>query len=151
MRPPLPILAVACLLGAAGCGGSAATDSPRATSAAATGHASQERPCRKQTAATRRARATLARDVRAIKLAAARPTRDRLGGNPSINRAIDRFLLDQGSLPLDNFTRNRFINRAVALSVAVCQQCFQALEAARPITQASLSQPGALPCPGRKR
>jgi hypothetical protein len=107
----------------------------------------KKRPCRKRTRAVVRAEAKLKRDVRAIRHAAALPTKDTLKGNPAVNLAVDRFLIDQGSLPLDNFTRNRYINQAAALSVSVCQQCFQALEANRPITRGSLDQPGALPCP----
>lgn len=150
MRALVALVLAACVVGLAGCGGgSGRSAGPRATSPA--GGKAEKRSCRKRTRATERAEAKLVGDVGAIRRAAALPTRDRFRGNPAINRAIDRFLLDEGSLPLDNFTRNRFINRAVALSVAVCQQCFQALEAARPITQASLSQPGALPCAGRKR
>jgi hypothetical protein len=148
VRTVVALALVACVVGLAGCGGGSDRGAaPRATSPAG---GKAERPCRKRTRATERAEARLAGDVGAIRRAAALPTRDRFRGNPAINRAIDRFLLDEGSLPLDNFTRNRYINLAVGSATPVCQQCFQALEAARPITQASLSQPGALPCPGRK-
>lgn len=140
------VAATALVLG--GCGGDSST--PGAARATSPSGSVQKRPCRKQTAATKHAALELARDVRAIKRAAARPTRDRLLGNAAMNRATDRFLLDEGSLPVDNFTRNRYINLAIAAAVSSCQQCFQALEAARPITQASLNQAGALPCPQRK-
>ena len=131
-----------------GCGGGGSSASAPSVAARTTsGVVVEKRPCRKRTKAVVRAEARLKRDVRAIRRAAAQPTKDTLKGNRAVNVAVDRFLLDQGSLPLDAFTRNRFINQAAAASVSVCQQCFQALEANRPITRGSLDQPGALPCP----
>jgi hypothetical protein len=35
--------------------------------------------------------------------------------------------------PVDNLVRNRMIDHAAAIVSPVCEQCFQALEAARPI------------------
>jgi hypothetical protein len=72
-------------------------------------------------------------DLAAIKHAAALPTSDTLKGNSAINRATDRFLLHVETAPIDNLQRNRMIDHAAALLVGTCQQCFQALEAARPI------------------
>jgi hypothetical protein len=80
-----------------------------------------------------RAQAQVEADVAAIKRAAALPTSDTLKGNPAINRATDRFLLHVETAPIDNLQRNRLIDHAAAALVGSCEQCFQALEASRPI------------------
>jgi hypothetical protein len=136
----------AALLALAGCSG----DGGRKAVAAGRGQVVNKRPCRKFGPAQRRAIARLKRDVAAIRRAADTPTKDTFKGNGAINRTVDRFLLDQGSLPLDNFTRNHYINLAAAGLTGSCAQCFQALEAERPIVQASLNEPGALPCPTKR-
>jgi len=74
-------------------------------------------------------------DTRAIKAAALRPVKDTLKGNAAVNRATDRFLFDVDTAPIDNLTRNRLIDFAAAALVGSCVQCFQALEAERPIIQ----------------
>ena len=50
-----------------------------------------------------------------------------------MNAATDRFLHDVDVAPLDNLVRNRLIDHAAAVLVGTCEQCFQALEAERPI------------------
>jgi cytochrome c556 len=87
--------------------------------------------CPRQVAARWTAR--LERDVAAIRRAAQRPTKDTLKGNPTINAATDRFLLDVNKAPVDLLVKNRFIDHAAGALVGSCQQCFQALEAGRPI------------------
>jgi hypothetical protein len=77
--------------------------------------------------------ARLESDVAAIRRAARRPTKDTLKGNPAINAATDRFLVDVNKAPVDLLVKNRFIDHAAAALVGSCQQCFQALEAGRPI------------------
>ncbi|MDX6472665.1 MAG: hypothetical protein QOK22_1481 [Gaiellaceae bacterium] len=72
-------------------------------------------------------------DLAAIRTAAALPVTDALKGGPEINRATDRFLHDVQTAPVGNLQRNRFIDHAAALLLGSCSQCFQALEAARPI------------------
>jgi hypothetical protein len=118
---------------AAGCGGSgkhAAT-----TTASKPGNVAAS--CRRERTArwTRR----LERDVAAIRRAARRPTKDTLKGNPAINTATDRFLADVNTAPVDLLVKNRFIDHAAAALVGSCQQCFQALEAGRPIPAISHS------------
>ena len=46
---------------------------------------------------------------------------------------LDRFLHDVATAPIPNLTRNRLIDHAASAIVGACQQCFQALEAERPI------------------
>jgi hypothetical protein len=45
----------------------------------------------------------------------------------------DRFLLAEASSGLPVYTRNRMVDHAIAAVTAICDDCFQALEAARPI------------------
>jgi hypothetical protein len=107
----LPLLGAVLLL--AGCGGGS--------------HSACESP------AVERALTRIQADLDSIKRASALPVHDSLKGNPAINRATDRFLRDVALAPLDNLVRNRLIDHAAALMVGSCDQCFQALEASRPI------------------
>ena len=68
-------------------------------------------------------------------------TRSSLMGTPAIQRATGRFLddLQTSTIPLIN--RNRLIDHAAAAVSGVCGQCFQMLEAARPIPE--LAHPNA--------
>ena len=77
--------------------------------------------------------ARLRADVTAIRVAARRPAKDTLKGNARVNAATDRFLLDVGRAHVSLLVKNRFIDHAAAALVGSCQQCFQALEAVRPI------------------
>jgi hypothetical protein len=85
--------------------------------------------------------ARLRADVTAIRAAARKPTKDTLNGNAAVNRATDRFLADEGRAHVSLLAKNRFIDHAAAALVGSCQQCFQALEAERPIP--SISHAGA--------
>jgi hypothetical protein len=109
---------------AAACGGA------KKHTAGATSSVATTRCPRKVTA---RWTARLQRDVAAIRRASRRPTKDTLKGNPAINAATDRFLVDVNEAPVDLLVKNRFIDHAAAALVGSCQQCFQALEAGRPI------------------
>jgi hypothetical protein len=55
------------------------------------------------------------------------------GNEAATNRTTDRFLLDVATAPITNLKRNRLIDHAVGALGGECEQCFQALEAARPI------------------
>jgi hypothetical protein len=67
--------------------------------------------------------------------------RSSLMGTPAIQAATGRFLdhLDRSSIPL--LQRNRLIDHAAAAVSGVCGQCFQMLEADRPIPE--LAHPNA--------
>jgi len=120
---PVCIVLVLALV-AGGCGGSG-------KHAAATTSTTAKPRCPRTV--TARWTARLQRDVAAIRLTARRPTKDTLKGNPAINAATDRFLLDVNKAPIDLLVKNRFIDHAAGALVGSCQQCFQALEAGRPI------------------
>ncbi len=49
------------------------------------------------------------------------------------SRLTDRFMLAEETSGLPNYVRNRLIDHAVAYATPKCQDCFQALEAGRPI------------------
>lgn len=51
----------------------------------------------------------------------------------AVSRATDRFMNDVFTMPIDNLTRNREIDHAAAALTGRCPQCFQALEANRPV------------------
>jgi hypothetical protein len=72
-------------------------------------------------------------DIAAMRHAAALPTKNTLLGNAAINHAIDRFLNDVSLAHITNLKRNRMIDHAAGTLAGACEQCFQALEAARPI------------------
>ena len=93
-----------CLLALAGCGGD-----------------HKVAPCSPRVT---RALAQLDRDVAAIRGATT---------SAAVNHATDRFLNDVFTEPIDNLTRNRMIDHAAAALTGRCPQCFQALEANRPI------------------
>jgi hypothetical protein len=109
----------AAVLVLAGCGGSRHAAPPATTS------------CR--TKAQTRALAKLDRDLAALKAAGRVHVKNRLLGGSAASHATDRFLLDLAKAPISNLTRNRLIDHAAASVVGNCQQCFQALEAERPI------------------
>lgn len=68
-----------------------------------------------------------------MRRAADLPTKDTLIGNKQINTATDKFLNDVALAKIDNKQRNRMIDHAAGALTGACQQCFQALEASRPV------------------
>ena len=112
---------VACAVVLAGCGSSAGSRPAQPPSCVSP----------KGVRATKRILA----DIAAIRRGAALPTGSRLKGNAAVNRATDAFLRDVETAPVGNLARNRMIDHAVAALAGACEQCFQALEGARPIVQ----------------
>ena len=51
----------------------------------------------------------------------------------AVSAATDRFMNDAFTAPISNLQRNRFIDHAAAALQGTCPDCFQALEANRPI------------------
>jgi hypothetical protein len=118
-------LALVFLLALTACGGSARQaqqEAPQHTTTAPCRHSGPLTP--RQQRYFRRANADLAA-MRAAKTHA------------QASRATDRFLLDVGVGNLPIFRANRLIDHAIAAVTPICQDCFQALEAARPIARPS--------------
>lgn len=132
LRLALLILGVACLLG--GCGGSGKEASPaaRTTTALSTTTADQCKGSKSAAVRARRVR-RLERDLAVLRRVAGRVQTRTFDGTPALSRAVDRFLLDVASPQVSVFVRSRFISHAAAVVAPVCEQCFQALEASRPI------------------
>ena len=123
LRRLLPLAAVAAV--AAGCGST-------------TRHsvASAPRQCPK----VAHSLAKLNADIAAIRHAA----RTTQAESKQINAATDRFLRDVATAPIPNLKRNRLIDHAAGALQGSCVQCFQALEAERPIV--SIHYGGASAC-----
>jgi hypothetical protein len=74
-------------------------------------------------------------DVRAMRAEAAKVHGQTLLGTRSLRRATGKFIEDlQGSV-LSPKARNRMIDHAAGAVATSCEQCFQMLEAVRPIPQ----------------
>jgi hypothetical protein len=95
-----------------------------------TNHAAKPAPAR---CVSPKAVAKLNADIADMRRAARLPTKDTLVGNKQVNAATDRFLNDVALAKIDNKRRNRFIDHAAGTLAGACEQCFQALEAARPV------------------
>ena len=115
----LVLLIAVALLALTACGASsrrpAAQPAPK-TSASPTSTVQ----CRKQTAALTK----IDRDLSAMRRATT---------EAAMSTLTDQFLLHVGTAPLTNLERNRLIDHAAAAVSIRCPQCFQALEAERPI------------------
>jgi hypothetical protein len=92
---------------------------------AACGSTTKHTTAAKKRCVSPRAVAKLTADITAIRRAR--------GNTAATNRTTDRFLLDVATAPVTNLKRNRMIDHAVGALGGECEQCFQALEAARPI------------------
>jgi hypothetical protein len=121
MRPIAVFAALAAVLALAACGSTSSTSRPHRV---APPNARLQRDLA-------RAQADLAR----LRRVTAPVHRSSLMGTPAIQAATGAFLdhLDTSSIPLRR--RNRLIDHAAAAVSGVCGQCFQMLEAARPIPE----------------
>ena len=74
-------------------------------------------------------------DIHAMKVQAAKVRTSTLLGTRGLRRTTGTFIddLDRSSLTLKE--KNRIIDHAAAAIAPVCEQCFQMLEAIRPIPQ----------------
>jgi hypothetical protein len=130
-RRGLPGIAVAALL--AGCGG--AKHAAPSTTAANPFPEDPQVWVRATTPAQRRSLAVLAADVRALHNDAAETTNRTLMGTRALRRGTNRFLIDLDRSGIDLLSKNRVIDHAAAAAAGSCDQCFQQLEAGRPIPQ----------------
>jgi hypothetical protein len=114
----------------AGCGGSKATDvaPPPATTTTAKVRTPLVR-------ALVRDYKALGTDVRAMRAAALKVHGQSLKGTPALRRTTGAFLEDLEKSHLSLKARNRMIDHAAGAVATSCDQCFQQLEANRPIVQ----------------
>jgi len=107
---------------------------------AACGSATPAAPKASQCPATAKAMKKIDADLAALRAAYKLPVKNTLFGNKAINVATDRFLNDVALAPIGNLKRNRLIDHAAGTLAGACEQCFQALEAARPIVNIRLGE-----------
>jgi hypothetical protein len=127
------------LLVFAGCGGNGGSATPAPPAPTAT----QPRPAvypddpqviaRATTAGQKRDLVELWADTGAMRQAAAKSEQSSLKGDPAVRRATSSFIDDLDRSTIDNLSKNRVIDHAAAAVATVCEQCFQQLEAMRPI------------------
>ena len=74
-------------------------------------------------------------DVRALRAEALKVKGTSLLGTPALQRKTGRFIEDLQASILTPKQRNRMIDHAAGAVATSCEQCFQMLEAIRPIPQ----------------
>jgi hypothetical protein len=116
------------VLAVAGCGGSGAPPTP-----AGVYPDDPQVVARATTAKQRRDLVTLWTDTKALRRAAAQSKSSSLKGDVRVRRATSRFIDDLDKSAIDDLSKNRAIDHAAAAAAPVCGQCFQQLEAIRPI------------------
>jgi cytochrome c556 len=79
--------------------------------------------------------ARLYADIRAMRAEAAKVRHGSLLGTPGLRRTTAKFIEDLERSSLGLKARNRMIDHAAAAVATSCEQCFQMLEAIRPIPQ----------------
>jgi len=79
--------------------------------------------------------ARLYADIRAMRAEAAKVRRGSLLGTPGLRRTTATFIEDLQQSILGSKARNRMIDHAASAVATSCEQCFQMLEAIRPIPQ----------------
>jgi hypothetical protein len=78
---------------------------------------------------------TLGVDVSAMRTAAAKVHGQTLKGTPALRRTTGTFIEDLEQSHLTLKSKNRMIDHAAGAVATSCDQCFQQLEAVRPIPQ----------------
>jgi hypothetical protein len=121
----------------AGCGGGAGDATTTAARPTSTAADNGLQLANKPSDCLTRAQRTHAVD-RALREAAqlrrmAAPLKKSLMGTPALQHATDRFLTHLTTSKLDNYYQNRLIDKAASAVAFACEQCFQMLEASRPI------------------
>jgi hypothetical protein len=88
---------------------------------------------RATTAAQRNDLRELWHDTLMMRSAALKSKRSTLKGDKAVRQATSAFIDDLDRSAIDNLSKNRVIDHAAAAVAPVCEQCFQQLEAMRPI------------------
>jgi hypothetical protein len=127
VTPLIRLLVVVFVALAAGCGGHRVAPSTGSRSSGATSEKNRVRTPRQHRQLER-----LRADVRRLEIVAA-PVHHSLMGTPKLLAATGRFLDDEARASLDNPTKNHMVDLAASAVAGSCDQCFQQLEASRPI------------------
>ena len=134
LRAGLVLLATAVL--AAGCGGSKqAAPKTTAPRPVASNPFPQDPQILARTTSPRARRnlAVLASDIHAIRREAPHAKTGSRMGTPRLQLLTTRFLTDLKTSGVDILSQNRIIDHAAGVAAPVCDQCWQMLEAERPI------------------
>ena len=131
VRPQLVGVALSIAL-LAGCGGSKHSDATPPPEAATTAAAKVRTP---HVRALIRDYKTLGVDIAEMRAAAVKVHGQTLKGTPALRRTTGRFIEDLQSSQLSLKSQNRMIDHAAGAVATSCDQCFQQLEAMRPIPQ----------------
>ena len=129
----MPFVVLVVVLALAGCGGSSDNAAPAAGSTTASTVTVDKCKGSADPAVVGRKVAALNRELAQIRALVARIPKRTLNGTPALSRALDRFLVAVRDKDVPVHTRSRLIDRAAGAVSPVCEQCFQALEANRPI------------------
>jgi hypothetical protein len=130
------IVLVALTVLAAGCGGSKPAASKHAAPRPVANNPFPQDPqilARTTSPRARRNLAVLASDIHAIKREAPHAKAGSLMGTPRLQRLTTHFLVDLKRSGVDIVSQNRIIDHAAGAAAPVCDQCWQMLEAERPI------------------
>ena len=82
------------------------------------------------------------RDLARLRAVAAKQTAYSDLGTPAMQLATGRYVDDLSNSPIDGLRRNRLIDLGVSVVTGYCGQCFQMLEASRPIPELKYSPTG---------
>jgi hypothetical protein len=88
---------------------------------------------RNTSAASRRSLDLLAADIRRLRAEAPKAKAGSRMGTPRLQQLTTRFITDLKRSDVDIVSQNRIIDHAAAVAAPVCDQCWQMLEAERPI------------------
>lgn len=133
LRAAIVLVAVAVL--AAGCGGSKQA-APKAAASKPVANPFPQDPqilARTTSPRARRNLAVLANDIHAIRREAPHAREGSRMGTPRLQLLTTRFLTDLKRSGVDILSQNRIIDHAAGVAAPVCDQCWQMLEAERPI------------------
>jgi hypothetical protein len=134
LRAGLVLLATAALV--AGCGGSKHAAPKTAAPRPVARNPFPQDPqilARTTSPRARRNLAVLARDIHAIRREAPHAKTGSRMGTPRLQLLTTRFLTDLKTSGVDILSQNRIIDHAAGVAAPVCDQCWQMLEAERPI------------------
>ena len=134
LRVAIVLVALAVLV--AGCGGSKQAAPRAAAPRPVANNPFPQDPqilARTTSPRARRNLAVLASDIHAIRREAPHAKTGSLMGTPRLQRLTTRFLIDLKRSGVDIVSQNRIIDHAAGVAAPVCDQCWQMLEAERPI------------------